>query len=501
MEYAQESGLPHSESTGLAPKSPETIFLDGSTLEGGGQLVRIAICLSALIGRAVVIKNIRANRLGKTGLKGSHEAAIKLLAEISGSQVTNVFVGSKRITFTPPQAGDMANQRVSLKTQPRNRGSVSLVSLESISVKSQYRIRMHTAGSICLIFQALYPYMLHVGRKATTEAITINIVGGTNGSGCPSYDYVSQVVIPNFARLGLPPLSIGLHKRGWTTGPHSMGEMSFVIQPLQKDEETSCKAPSASRFPHIDMTNHERGRITRIDITVLAPSDTLEQVDEDGLALTVMDYIIRETHRRLRKALKTLDSSPSLEHSARESNRVPIKIYLTEPTFHYAQVSILLVAHTANGFRIGCDSLLGDTPKTKGGKKNSEKHQMFPRGQRRAPNRSNDEAHLERVSNMIDNCVNDFLKELAETLDDTRVHGAQGDGEHDRPLALKLPCLDSYMRDQIVIFEALGRLGHTTEEVHDKVLSEEAEITEHQRYWTLHTKTAQWVCEQMLSEI
>lgn len=54
----------------MAPHSP--LLIDGNTGEGGGQLVRMAVALSAVTGRAIKIVNIRANRtrsrpVGKRG--------------------------------------------------------------------------------------------------------------------------------------------------------------------------------------------------------------------------------------------------------------------------------------------------------------------------------------------------------------------------------------------------------------------------------------------------
>lgn len=43
------------------------VKLDGTVGEGGGQLVRIAIGLSALTGTPVRIDNVRGNRPGKRG--------------------------------------------------------------------------------------------------------------------------------------------------------------------------------------------------------------------------------------------------------------------------------------------------------------------------------------------------------------------------------------------------------------------------------------------------
>lgn len=50
-------------------KGKKPIVLDGKTGEGGGQLVRVAVALSALTTQPVKITNIRGNRSGKTGEK------------------------------------------------------------------------------------------------------------------------------------------------------------------------------------------------------------------------------------------------------------------------------------------------------------------------------------------------------------------------------------------------------------------------------------------------
>jgi RNA 3'-terminal phosphate cyclase (ATP) len=365
-------------------------------------------------------------------------------------------------------------------------------------VKPEYNIRLTTPGSVFLIFQALYPYLLHVGSRAMTDCIRVNIVGGTNGSSSPSYDYATQVMAPNFARLGLPSFSMTLQKRGWTSGTMGMGEVNFFIRPLPEPLEGTnpqqpTEAGSTSRFPQINIMNYERGKITRITITILAPNDTLNQAAENGESLTVASYAERETLRRLRKTLKTLDPSILAESSGDES-RVPIDMSPTEITSHASRVYILLVAHTSTGFRIGQDALLGDHRGTKPTKQKLGKHQKYKKGQGPPPKKSSSEAQLQRVSDMIDGCVQGFIEELSETQDDTHTDQKAG---WTVSTAAKRSCLDSHMRDQIVVFEALGNLG-------DKVgiaASEAAEDLEDERYWTLHTKTAQWVCQKMLRDV
>ena len=51
----------------MAEKSGKKIVLDGRTGEGGGQLVRIAACLSAVTGTPIHVHNVRGNRGGSRG--------------------------------------------------------------------------------------------------------------------------------------------------------------------------------------------------------------------------------------------------------------------------------------------------------------------------------------------------------------------------------------------------------------------------------------------------
>lgn len=451
----------------------EPVRLDGSTLEGGGQLVRIAVALSALTGQALVIDNIRGNRSGKTGLKASHLAAITTLAELSRSQLVKAQVGSCSVGFYPP---------------PSEHGK------EARQIDSKIDIRLPTPGSVFLVFQALYPYLLH---STSADQIRLSIIGGTNVSSSPSFDYVSQVLIPNFARVGLPPLSVRLEQRGWGMGHGQMGKVIFTVDSLNV-RRGNGGSDGHTPTHEIDLQRCRRGTISKIDITVLAPDDHLDQSEtgsqytkgnakpgcskkaarqhvdtvEIDKAETVRGFMERYTHKSLRKRLKELPGAVFTHRSSEENDLgvVPIQTHTTEVTHRRSCMYVLIVAHTSTGFRIGRDGLYGSLK----GEPKPKKRQNKPR-----------EDMVTRVKGLVDECVDYFARELYDPLLQTSPNGPEN--------ASHQPCVDEYMRDQLVVFEALARKLRNTNQ-------QDLESREDERYWSLHTQTAQWVCQEMLGQ-
>ncbi|KAL3461556.1 RNA 3'-terminal phosphate cyclase domain-containing protein [Aspergillus heterothallicus] len=453
----------------------EPTRLDGRKLEGGGQLIRIAVALSALTGQPITIEHIRGNRTGKKGLKASHLAAVKTLGELSGSTLVKAQMGSCSLGFHPPLQDPVQSRRV----------------------ETEINIRLPTPGSVFLVFQALYPYLLHT---STEDQIRLSIIGGTNVSSSPSYDYVSQVLIPNFDRVGLPPLSVHLEKRGWASGHGQvqMGKVMFVIDPLLR--RANGGTPSAE-FPSIDLHGHQRGKISKIDITILAPDDHLVEDGRDfprgsrhgdhavesyelagDQAETVREYLERQTHNVLRKRLKKLPLSffspevpgPILEK--RTSDSVPMQTHTSEATHSRSCIYVLIVAHTSNGFKIGRDALYGSL-------KGLPKQE--PKAKKRQGKNRPRENMVDRVNTLVDECVGNFIQEL---------YDPQSQAASNTPgTACHQPCVDEYMRDQLVVFEALGTSSGTQK-------NRDSDFHEDDRFWSLHTQTAQWVCRQLLGD-
>jgi len=75
--------------------------IDGTTLEGGGQLVRIAVGLSALSGIPIHVSDIRGGRPRGGGLKTQHLAAVNWLKAACDAAAIGADQKSKTLKFIP----------------------------------------------------------------------------------------------------------------------------------------------------------------------------------------------------------------------------------------------------------------------------------------------------------------------------------------------------------------------------------------------------------------
>ena len=74
--------------------------IDGSRGEGGGQILRTSIALSAISKTPVKIIRIRNNR-PKPGLAAQHLTGISAVGELCGAEVVGLEKGSTEIVFKP----------------------------------------------------------------------------------------------------------------------------------------------------------------------------------------------------------------------------------------------------------------------------------------------------------------------------------------------------------------------------------------------------------------
>jgi RNA 3'-terminal phosphate cyclase (ATP) len=69
------------------------VRIDGSQGEGGGQILRTAVSLSAITGKPIEVTNIRAKR-ENPGLRPQHMTGVKILADLFHADIENLQVGA-----------------------------------------------------------------------------------------------------------------------------------------------------------------------------------------------------------------------------------------------------------------------------------------------------------------------------------------------------------------------------------------------------------------------
>jgi RNA 3'-terminal phosphate cyclase (ATP) len=504
------------ENDGTQPHTEEIIHLDGRMLEGGGQLVRNAVALSALTGKPITITDIRGRRQGKTGLKGSHAAAIKFLSEICQGEVVGGEVGSKTLTFYPRGRlhDDEREKRIEKKAHESAKTpllDLTLANGELPTIKLEYTIHQSTVGSIFLIFQALYPYLVYASSLAG-KPVRLHVTGGTNVSCAPSFEYIDQVLVPNLRKIGLPELSVRLNGRGWSTGPNELGAVTFLIHPLQASDSDvlthGVGGSISSGFPALNLSKFKRSTITKIDITILVPDMEFGDQQAQGNRkdrrkagregsqhdydyemfnpkLTIREYLEEATNNHLRRALKRIADKQSLFPAVENEDDdeiVPISLYSSKATNHNTHLYILLVAHMSTGLTIGADALFNGFKS-----RSNNRHNKKQRGDR------GENSIISTLDDLVENCVNDLIQELSGNPDQPGPESSSNNNKKHRP------CVDVHMRDQLVIFDALGSFELQREKPGDRPVDAVANEDDEQ-YWSLHTRTARWVCEQILGE-
>ncbi|XP_036319512.1 RNA 3'-terminal phosphate cyclase [Rhagoletis pomonella] len=157
----------------------DILQIDGSYLEGGGQILRNALSLSCILCRPIRVFNIRANR-PNPGLSNQHLFGLNLLQNITGARVHGNHMKSTEVEFHP---GDIKSGR--------------------------YTVDTRTAASVALVLQAALPVLIF-GRN-TTE---LELIGGTNVGMAPQVDTMTEVLRPNLELFGVS-FDFDLIQRGY----------------------------------------------------------------------------------------------------------------------------------------------------------------------------------------------------------------------------------------------------------------------------------------------
>ncbi len=167
----------------------DPLIIDGSYGEGGGQIVRTAVSLSAIIGKPIQITNIRSKR-NKPGLRTQHFSAVKALADLFHAKVENLKVGADWIKFTPPYYNHRFGRA--------NNFDYGIT-----------KIDIGTAGSIANVLLTIIPAISFSGISHNLQ-----ILGGTDVQYGPTIDYLRYVVREIYASIGIN-FNIDVIRRGY----------------------------------------------------------------------------------------------------------------------------------------------------------------------------------------------------------------------------------------------------------------------------------------------
>ena len=195
----------------------DSIHIDGSHGEGGGQVLRTSLSMAALLGCELSLTNIRAGR-EKPGLAAQHVTCVRAAAAICGAEVSGDQTGSGTLHFIPGplRAGEYTFDVADVKP---------------------------SAGSVSLVLQTVLPPLLFAGA-----ASRLTLRGGTNVPWSPCFEYIQGAFVPAIRRMGVE-CTVARTRGGWY--PRGGGEVTAQFAPL------------AGKLSRLDL--HDRGPLTRLE--------------------------------------------------------------------------------------------------------------------------------------------------------------------------------------------------------------------------------------------
>ncbi len=181
--------------------------------DGGGQILRTALTLSLITGKAFRISHIRGKR-PRPGLMRQHLACVRAACQIGNAKVISDAIGSTELTFDP----------------------------QGITA-GEYRFSIGSAGSAILLAQTILPALWHADAEST-----VTIEGGTHNPLAPPFEFFDEVFLATLRHRGLD-VDATLNEYGFM--PAGGGCLTLKIRPSElryidlttrpAHEETTCE--------------------------------------------------------------------------------------------------------------------------------------------------------------------------------------------------------------------------------------------------------------------
>jgi RNA 3'-terminal phosphate cyclase (ATP) len=143
------------------------IEIDGSFGEGGGQVLRTAVALAAVLSKEIHVFNIRAGR-AEPGMRPQHMTGVKAANELCSGHLGGLEIGSAEFVFKPGKLR-----------------------------AGTFKFDVGTAGSVTLVLQTLMPILTFA-----PGSVQLEITGGTDVKWSPPIDYLRLVALPILRKVG-----------------------------------------------------------------------------------------------------------------------------------------------------------------------------------------------------------------------------------------------------------------------------------------------------------
>lgn len=172
------------------------IRIDGSFGEGGGQILRTSLSLSAATKRPVEIFNIRAKRK-VPGLRAQHLESVRAITKICDGELAGAKIGSTSISFIPKEIKG-----------------------------GEYHIEIGTAGSVSLVLQTIF-----IPLSMAKVPSTVTITGGTHVPWSPCFHYLALQWLFYLKLIGFDA-TLEMIRAGFY--PKGGGEISAHVKPVRE---------------------------------------------------------------------------------------------------------------------------------------------------------------------------------------------------------------------------------------------------------------------------